>query len=149
MKKSLLLVTFIAVFATPAIAAPPTSPAPGHAWTGVWEVKSAGKPGLTITLVDDTGSLAGTIVFEVRNRETGQHIALEPRAIVNPHMQGDALAFQVLRISKPHLKDDPNPDQAEPPDAIDMTLSAPSSEKTTLTCPKCGENSPTELERLH
>jgi hypothetical protein len=151
LKKSSLLFALTSALASTAIAwaAPPTTPTPTHAWIGVWEMKSPGKPGLTITLVDDTGGLTGTIVFEVWDRQTEQRIAIEPRAIVNPHMKGDTLAFQVLRIAKPHLKDDPNPSQVEPPDPIDMTLSTPSSGKATLTCPKCGENFTTELERLH
>ena len=108
---------------------------------------------MTITLVDDTGVLTGTIVFEVFNKETGERIDIVPRTIVNPHLDRDALAFQVLRISKPHLRGahnplDPGPEQLDPPDPVDMSLSTPADGKTMLTCAKCGQNAPAVLEKL-
>jgi len=115
-------------------------------WTGVWEVKQTGKPGITITLADDGGALTGTIVFEVMNRETDKRIAIEPRTVVNPHLEGSALTFQVRRILKPHLKDDTTSADDKPEtDIADMTLTPTAEGKATLTCAKCGEASPTEV----
>ena len=40
-------------------------------WVGVWEGQLDGKPGVTVTLGNDTGDLQGTIVFNVVTREGG------------------------------------------------------------------------------
>ncbi len=151
MKKRILLIAALAsvlasvAAVSSALAAQPNTTA--HLWTGVWQVRQTGKPGVTITLADDSGTLAGTIVFDVFNRETNQRIAIEPRTIVNPHLDGNALAFQVRRILKPHLKDAPVSDesQPDPTDIVDMTLIPTSGGKATLNCPKCGEAAPTEV----
>jgi hypothetical protein len=142
MKKRILLMAAIAVIASASAAAA----AYDHSWTGVWLAAQPGKPGVTITLADDSGVLAGTIVFEVMNRETRQRIAIETRNIVNPHLEGSALVFQVRHILKPHLKGEP-PAAFDPSDTdvADMTLSPGADGKAILTCAKCGENSPTEL----
>jgi hypothetical protein len=122
-----------------------------HRWTGVWQITDPNKPGGMITLADDGGSngssLSGIIVFYVKDRQTDQRIAIETRTIVNPHLEGNALAFQVKRILKPHLKGDSSlsEDRSDPTDIVDMTLTPTSEGKATLTCSKCGEASPTEL----
>jgi hypothetical protein len=142
MKK--LIFASIALLASTVASAQPNSASPD--WTGVWKITTPGKPGVTITLADDSGALAGTIVFEVMNRETGQRIAIEARSVVNPHLEGSALAFQVKRILKPHLKDDASAtnDKSEV-DIVEMTLTPTAEGKATLTCPKCGEASPAEV----
>jgi hypothetical protein len=142
MKK--LIFASIALLASTVVSAQPNSPSPN--WTGVWKITTPGKAGLTITLADDSGALTGTIVFEVMNRETGQHIANEPRTLVNPHLVGNALTFQVKNILKPHLKDDATATNDKPEvDIADMTLTPTAEGKATLTCPKCGDASPTEV----
>jgi len=142
MKK--LIFASIALLASTVVSAQPNSASAD--WTGVWKITTPGKPGLTITLADDSGALAGTIVFEVMDRETGQHIAIEPRTIVNPHLEGSALIFQVKHILKPHLKDDTTSANDKPEaDIADMILTPTAEGKATLTCPKCGEASPTEV----
>jgi hypothetical protein len=119
-----------------------------RAWTGVWQMTSPGKPGGMITLAEENGSLTGVIVFNVLNRETGQRIAIETRTMVNPHVQGDALVFQVKRILKPHLKGDPPAsDASDPTDVVDMTVTPSTDGKAMLTCVKCGTASPMELVR--
>jgi hypothetical protein len=122
-------------------------PAPNaHNWTGVWHVQETNKPGVVITLADDGGSLTGTIVFDIWKQQTNEHIATEPRAVVNPHLEGNTLAFQVRRILKPHLKGDP-PAYEDPSDTdiARMTLVPTTDGKATLTCLNCGGNAPTEL----
>lgn len=120
-------------------------------WTGVWKITTPGKPGGVLSIASDAGpngtSLSGIIVFYVMNRETGQRIAIEPRTMVNPHVEGNALAFQVRRILKPHLQGDPPASQEplDPTDVVNMTLTPTSEAKAILTCPKCGEAAPTEL----
>ena len=118
-----------------------------HTWTGVWHVQATNKPGVVITLADDGGSLTGTIVFDVWKQQTNEHIATEPRAVVNPHLEGNTLAFQVRRILKPHLKGDPSglEDASSDTDIAKMTLVPTTDGKATLTCLNCGGNAPTEL----
>lgn len=120
-------------------------PAPtAHNWTGVWHVQETNKPGVVITLADDGGSLTGTIVFDVWKQQTNEHIATEPRAVVNPHLEGNTLAFQVRRILKPHLEGDPQAHENDT-DIARMTLVPTTDGKATLTCLNCGGNAPTEL----
>lgn len=113
----------------------------GHAWTGVWEMTSPGKPGGMITLADDGGSLTGVIVLNVMNRETEQRIAIETRTMVNPRVQGDTLVFQVRRILKPHLQGDTpaSENASDPTDIADMKITPGTQGKAILTCPKCGD----------
>ena len=127
--------------AQPNNAAEPTA----HSWTGVWHVQETNKPGVVITLADDGGSLTGTIVFDIWKQQTNEHIATEPRTLVNPHMEGNALAFQVRRILKPHLKGEPQSDAPDATDIVEMTLTLTTEGKAMLNCPKCGGNAPTEV----
>lgn len=118
-------------------------------WTGVWKITDPGKPGGVLNIANDAGpsgsSLSGVIVFYVNNRETGERIAIEPRTMVNPHIEGNALVFQVRRILKPHLQGE-SPDQPfDPTDIAEMKLTPESATKATLTCPKCGDAPATEL----
>ena len=118
-----------------------------HAWTGVWTVKETNKPGVVITLADDSGALAGTIVFDIYKAQTNEHIGTEPRTVVNPHIEGDSLAFTVNRILKPHLKGEPESDAPDPTDVVEMILTRTSEGKAMLGCPKCGSNAPTEVTK--
>ena len=120
-------------------------PAPAaHNWTGVWHVQETNKPGVVITLADDGGALTGTIVFDVWQRQSNEHLATEPRILVNPHLEGNTLAFQVRRILKPHLDGDTQADKNDT-DIARMTLVPTTDGKATLTCLNCGGNAPTEL----
>jgi hypothetical protein len=147
-KRSLIIVALIAacslIATTDSIAAATDS---AHAWTGVWQMTSPGKPGGAITLADDGGSLTGVIVFNVLSRETGQRIAIETRTMVNPHVQGNALVFQVRQILKPHLKGDPpaSENASDPADIVEMKITPDTDGKAILTCSKCGSSAPMEL----
>jgi len=122
-----------------------------HNWTGVWQGKLEGKPGVTITLTDDTGALAGTIVFNALDRNTGNIIDIVPRTVLEPRMEGNALAFQVKRIRRPHLKgEEPGTHEAEDDvDIVEMVVTQTSEGKAALTCPKCGGGPATELVKAH
>ena len=133
---SVLLLVSTVTFGQPAPAA--------HNWTGVWHVQETNKPGVVITLADDGGALAGTIVFDVWQRQSNEHLATEPRILVNPHLEGSALAFQVRRILKPHLDGDTQAGKNDA-DIARMTLVPTTDGKATLTCLNCGGNAPTEL----
>lgn len=135
------------------VQAAPTPTASTQNWTGVWKITAPGKPGGVLNIASDAGpsgsSLSGIIVFYVMNRETGERIGIEPRTMVNPHLEGNALVFQVRRILKPHLRDDPSASEQplDPTDIADMKLTPESSTKAMLICPKCGDAAPTELEK--
>ncbi len=144
-----LIFASIVFFATANLSGQSTSTARG--WAGVWQMSTAAnKPGGSITLADDGGVLTGVIVFNVMSREIGQRIGIETRTMVNPHIQGNTLVFQVRRILKPHLEGDPSTadDVPDPADIAGMTLTLSAVGKAVLTCPKCGDASPTELKKL-
>src|SRR5579871_1831214 len=46
-------------------------PAVDANWLGVWQGELEGRPGVTLTVVDDSGELAGTVVFEMISRDKG------------------------------------------------------------------------------
>ncbi|MFC5864369.1 hypothetical protein ACFPT7_18835 [Acidicapsa dinghuensis] len=123
--------------------------APTQNWAGVWNITAPGKPGGVLNIANDAGpngsSFSGIIVFYVMNRESGERIGIEPRTMINPHIEGNTFVFQVRRILKPHLRDEA-PDQTfDPTDIADMKLTLESATKANLTCPKCGDAAPTEL----
>jgi hypothetical protein len=111
MKHTLLIASLAAALTLGATAQPNGAPstkadmsakAARHFWTGVWQVKEPDKPGVIVTLADDdNGALVGTIVFDIYKAQTREHIGTEPRAVVNPHLEGNNLAFEVRRILKP------------------------------------------------
>ena len=120
---------------------------PAHGWAGVWQITSPSKAGGSITLADDGSVLTGVIAFNVRNHDTGQHIGIETRTMVGPHVHGDALVFQVRGILKPHMQGEtPGPEDAsDPRDIAEMTVTPASEGKATLACPKCGSAWPVDM----
>jgi hypothetical protein len=157
MKNTLLIASLAAALTLSATAQPNGAPstdtdmsakAARHFWTGVWQVKERDKPGVTVTLADDdNGALMGTIVFDIYKAQTREHIGTEPRAVGNPHLEGNNLAFEVRRILKPHLKSESQveADAFDPTDIVEITLVPDTEGKATLNCPKCGPMAPTEL----
>ena len=146
-KRSSIIAAWIAAFSLIASIDSVAATDSVHAWAGVWQMTSPGKPGGSITLADDGGSLTGVIVFNVLDRDTRQHVAFETRTMVNPHVQGDTLVFQVRGILKPHLKGDPPAwEQApDPTDITDMTATLSTDGKAILTCAKCRPTTPMDL----
>ena len=68
-------------------------------WTGVWQGKLDGQPSVELTLADDTGDVGGTIVFHAIKKDAGgpHVISTEPHTLIHPHVDGNSLAFQVIR----------------------------------------------------
>jgi hypothetical protein len=159
MKHTLLVASLAAALILGAAAQPNGAPstdteisakAARHFWAGVWQIKEPDKPGVTVTLADnDNGALVGTIVFDIYKAQTNKHIGTEPRAVVNPHLEGNNLAFEVRRILKPHLKGESQAeaDAFDPTDIVEMTLVPTTDGKANLNCPKCGANAPTKLTK--
>jgi hypothetical protein len=102
-------------------------------WVGIWQADFDGLPTETLTLADDTGSLSGTVVLEMISREgAAPHvIASDPHVLMDPHLYGDALEFQVK------LK---RPDRSVVFASFTVTRTA--IDKATIHCTNCGANAP-------
>jgi hypothetical protein len=66
-------------------------------WVGMWQADAEGLPTGTMTLAEDTGTLGGTLVLDIIQREDGHPhvIAQEPHVLVNPQVDGNKLSFDV------------------------------------------------------
>jgi hypothetical protein len=111
---------------------------PTSNWTGVWESKLDGVTAVTLTLAEDAGTLDGTIVFHAVSREGGQphSISIEPHTLMNPHLEGNILSFQVRRGNG----------SAE---VLNMTVELNNPNKAQFHCTNCGpEGTKAELDRM-
>jgi len=125
------------VFAAIPVAAP-AQPGSNHAassarWVGVWEGKQSGLPGLTLTLGADLGEVNGTIVLNVMR--DGTIVGHEAHVILNPHVEGNALSFQV----KP---------EAESKGILDMSMELTQEDAAQLRCPKCNATFLMAMQRI-
>jgi hypothetical protein len=99
MRRKILVLTVMALAARmPAIAQSSVN----QNWIGVWRAHADGQPTDTLTLATDTGQIGGTIVLDMVNNADGtpRIIASEPHVLMNPHLSGNTLSFQV-RMNKP------------------------------------------------
>ena len=101
-------------------------------WVGVWQGELDGQPSVVLTLAEDTGTLEGTLVLNIINRDGGQPhvIAHEPHVLMQLRRDGSTLSFQLKRI-----------DGSTPPMEFTVKLAAPNS--ATIHCLNCGEDAPT------
>ncbi len=100
-------------------------------WLGVWHGELDGQPSVVLTLADDTGALGGTVVLNVLEKEQGgeTHIVrTEPHALVNPHVEGDVLAFE---FKKPNG------------DLVNFTVKRTADGEAMIHCLNCGADAPT------
>ena len=101
-------------------------------WQGVWQSQLEGQPGVTLTLAEDGGQLAGTIVFYVVSRDGGTaHVIGSSVHWVHPHIDGNTLSFQVKRKSDAKQ--------------LDMAVMLMDGEKARLQCVNCGNDSSTAV----
>jgi len=102
------------------------------AWVGIWYAHVIGQPTGTLTLATDTGELGGTVVLDIISGKGGTPhvIASEPHVLMNPHVDGNVLSFQVKtkRSDATFLAD------------FTVTLVAPG--KANLHCTNCGASAP-------
>jgi hypothetical protein len=105
------------------------------AWIGVWQAKVEDRPGITLTLADDGRELAGTIVFEVLNREENRHIAHEPHTQLNANVEENVLSFQVNGCCNNG-------------GILNMTIKQTKDGKAQFRCSNCGSEEVTELEKI-
>lgn len=123
--------TLCAFFLSTALLAA-TQPNASSDWIGVWQGELDGQPSVTLTLAQDNGALEGTLVLNIINRDgAGPHIvAHEPHTLMQPHIDGVTLSFQLKRIdgtSNPMLFH------------VEMT----SHESANIHCLNCGDDAPT------
>ena len=116
----------VSLLTLPALAQPTIN----DPWVGLWEPVED-QPGVLLTLGDDSGQLAGGIVFNIIVREGGQVRVAghDAHVLLNPRVEGDTLRFQVIRRPDNHT--------------LDMTVRMTADGKATLHCQNCGADAPT------
>jgi hypothetical protein len=130
MRLSALAWTFLSL-AIVLFAFEPTAPSEtGHnsQWIGMWQAQLDGQPGVILTLGDDTGQLAGAVVFNLVSREGGQAhvIGHDAHVLMNPRVDGDTLHFQVVRRGDNRL--------------LEMTVRMTAEGAAKFKCQNCGDD---------
>jgi hypothetical protein len=102
---------------TPAAAksAPDTAPI-----VGVWRAQADGLPFVTLTVTDESGTLAGAVLFYFHRREQGQPVTStpgQPEPLFNPRFDGQTLTFQVS-----HRRAHPPGSLSDPPVSFRLKL---------------------------
>jgi hypothetical protein len=100
-------------------------------WVGVWQGELDGQPSVILTLAEDTGTLGGTLVLNIINREDGRArvIASEPHVLVRPSLEEHTLSFQLNRID-------------ESSNMMDFTVTLTAHGTANIHCLNCGEDAP-------
>ena len=103
---------------------------PNNQWIGLWQAQLGGQPSVILTLGDDTGQLGGAVVFNVVSREGGQPhvIGHDAHVIMNPHVDGDTLHFQVIRRGDQRL--------------LEMAFHLTADGAAKFQCQNCGDDAP-------
>ncbi|MGB6688379.1 MAG: hypothetical protein WBE76_11105 [Terracidiphilus sp.] len=102
-------------------------------WVGIWQGDTFGLPTGTMTLATDTGTLGGTLVLDIIQREDGQPrvIAQEPHVLVRPQVDGRKLSFDV-RMQK----------RDGSVRVASFVVTRESDSKVSLHCVNCGPDAP-------
>jgi len=69
-------------------------------WTGSWEGKQDGLPSVIVKVTQDDGVVQGQVSFNIIKRVEGGPPVIGGKmtvAMVNPHVEGNELMFQVIR----------------------------------------------------
>lgn len=108
-------------------------------WVGIWHAESDGLPTGWLTLAADSGTLGGTVVLDIVGREGGHPrvIAQDPHVLMNPHVDGKSLSFDVrMRKRDGSIV------------TASFVVTRTSSEKASIHCVSCGADAPiVELAR--
>jgi len=107
-------------------------------WTGVWQAKLEGQPAVELTLAEDAGEVGGTIVFHIVVKDGGAPRvgSTEPHTLINPHIEGDTLRFQVIRGNGSH-------------EVLDMSAARMADGKMDFRCSNCSATgTQAELEKV-
>lgn len=102
-------------------------------WVGIWHAHVDGQPTGTLTLAADTGELGGTVVLDMVSDRGGtpRVIASEPHVLLNPHVNGNTLSFQVKMQ---------RPDGRIVVPTFNVTLTSP--RNANIHCMTCGADAP-------
>ena len=123
------------MIAATALAAQSSSPSD---WIGVWQGELDGQPSVTLTLAKDSGTLEGTLVLNIINRDSRSPriVAHEAHVLLQMRSQGDSITFQVKRIDR----------SAEP---MEFTVERTAADAAKIHCLNCGDDAPTvEMTKL-
>jgi len=123
------------LIAATALAAQSSSPSD---WIGVWQGELDGQPSVTLTLAKDSGTLEGTLVLNIINRDSRSPriVAHEAHVLLQTRSQGDSITFQVKRIDR----------SAEP---MEFTVERTAADAAKIHCLNCGDDAPTvEMTKL-
>jgi hypothetical protein len=117
------------IIAATTMAAQSSSPSD---WIGAWQGELDGQPSVVLTLAQDDGTLEGTLVLNIINRDGGQPhiIAHEPHTLMQPHVDGARFSFQLKRI-----------DGSAPP--MNFSVELTSHDRAKIHCLNCGDDAPT------
>jgi len=101
-------------------------------WRGVWQATLEGQPGVILTLApaEDTGELAGTVVFNMIMRDGGAaHVGGSMvHLVTHPHLEGRNLTFLIKRPSDAKV--------------LEMTVTLIDDDKASIHCQNCGADTP-------
>jgi hypothetical protein len=105
-------------------------------WVGVWQAELEDQPGVTVTLGRDAGKLAGTIVFNVVSRDSGEArvIGHDAHALTHVRLDDSALGFHVIRLGDGRQ--------------LHLTMRMSDDGKAQLRCADCGGPSQVDLLRV-
>src|SRR5215469_4676006 len=100
------------------------------AWTGVWQGDLDGQPGVILTLAADTGEIGGTVVLNMVSNKGGvaHVIGSDTHVLMNPHLQGNVLTFEIKRKNDEH--------------EMQFSVAMTAAEKAKIHCLNCGADSP-------
>lgn len=100
-------------------------------WVGVWQGELDGQPSVILTLAEDNGTLEGTLVLNIINRDGGRAhvVAHEPHVLMHPLANRGSLSFHLKRI--------------DGSDLMDFTVTLADSRSATIHCANCGGDAPT------
>jgi hypothetical protein len=106
-------------------------------WKGIWQAELDGQPSVTLTLADDAGKLAGTVVFSRFGHDEGRARILgqEPHLLLGVRVSDRTLMFQFK-----------SPDRR----LLDVTVARTAPDQATIHCENCGADAPiVNLVRAH
>ena len=108
-----------------------SQPDQNAAWVGIWQAELDGQPSAVLTLAEDDGVLAGTLVLNGISRDGGQpHIAVrEAHVLMHPRLEGRTFSFQLKRMK------DSSP-------LMNFTVDLTAQGKARLHCLNCGDDAP-------
>jgi hypothetical protein len=100
-------------------------------WLGVWHAELDGQPSVILTLADDTGSLGGTVVLNLIEKEPGgsAHVVqTDAHVLMNPHADQNHLSFACKKPSG---------------ELIHFAVARGADGVVTIHCMDCGAGAPT------